>query len=402
MAVSTALLVTVLSIIGSIDHSVDTVATGITGDAALEVSGATDTGFGDAVRSDIAAVAGVGAAVPLIQSPVTTPNGSVLLLGTDANAAALRSPLQDELRAQGAALPTVNNGVVAGPGTGLRTGQVLRLQDVEVTVAAVLPDTGAGSFNGGHYLLAPLPLAQQAAAKAGKLDSVLIVAAPGADRNTLRENVTRVVAGRAVVGAPVAERTKAGNGVTLIRFTALSAAGMTFLVSAFLIYIAMSMAIAGRRPRLSMLRAIGGTRRSIVGDLLLETAALALVGAAAGSVLGVFLGRFTIGQLPAVFLQSVTARVEFDLPIWVIPVAIVVAVAICLAAAGLAAYQVYRVSPVEALAPVGVSRAGGVRTWARVAAGVAALVLAIAAFVNAATMPGILANAGITTMFAAA
>lgn len=401
VAVSTALLVAVLSIIGSIDRSIETVAEGVAGDASLEVSASSGGGFPASVYSDVAAVPGVKQAVPLVQTTVTTRSGPVLLLGTDATAAALQSPLQDQVQRNAARLITVPDGVLVGPGTGYQEGERIRLQGQEVTVAGVLDGPNAHRFNGGEYIFAPLPLAQRVAGKTDKLDSVLVVATADSEMGALDERVTRAVDGRGLVGVPLSERTESSNGVVLIQFVAISAAAMAFLVATFLIYTAMSMAIAGRRPRISMLRAIGGSRRSIVGDLLLETAVLAFVGAAIGSVFGVFVGRAAIGRLPDLFMQSVTAEVEFVLPWWAIPLAITVAVIACVTAAALAARQVYRVSPVEALAPVGVTSVDVVRPRWRMAAGVAGVVLAVAAFFNAMTQPGILANSGISTMFAA-
>ncbi|MFC3965376.1 ABC transporter permease [Nocardia jiangsuensis] len=395
VAVSTALLVTVLSIIGSIDRSLDDFAGGTTGDAALEVSAFSGAGIPAALRTEVAAVPGVAAAVPLVQTPVTTARGTALLIGTDATATALHSPLQDHLRI----LPATPDGVLAGPNTGFAAGESIALQDTGVTVAAVLD--GVERFDGGRFLLAPLPLAQRAAGRGDRIDSVLIVAEPGTDPAALRRDVTAAVAGRAGVGEPAAHRAAASNGVQLIRFVSVSAAGMSFLVAAFLIYTAMGLAIAGRRQRIAMLRALGATRRSIVADLLAETAVSALFGALAGAALGLLLGRAAVGRLPDIFLQSVSARIEFAVPWWTIPLAVVAAVAVCVAAAALAARQVYRVSPVEALAPVGVSPADRVRPAARIGAAVLAAVLAVAAVLVATGQPGILANGGISTMFAA-
>ncbi|MEV6066713.1 FtsX-like permease family protein [Nocardia sp. NPDC052001] len=398
VAVSTALLVTVLCIIGSIDQSIDRVAAGLGGNAVLEVSGASDSGFPAAVRDEVGRVAGVTAAVPVVRTAVSTARGTVLLLGTDATAAALDSPIKNELTGHAAALTSVKDGVLVGPDTGFAVGERIALRGGEVTVAGVLDSPEAARFNGGRYLLAPLALAQRAAGKSGVLDSVLIIGDGGAD--ALRPGVSKAVAGRAVVTESSAEASKSSNGVMLIRFTAVAAAGMAFLVAGFLIYTAMGMAIAQRRPVISMLRSLGGRRLTLVGDLLLETAVLSALGALLGAGLGVLLGRYAIERLPDLFLQAVSARIEFIMPVWAIPLAVIVAVLVCVGAAGLAARQVYRVSPVEALAPVGVSVADVVRPRLRIAAGVAAVVIGIGAFV-ATRQPGIAANAGITTMFTA-
>ena len=56
VGISATLLVAVLGIAGSITGSSDRLVAGIGGNASLEVSGVTDTGFPEAVRTDVANV----------------------------------------------------------------------------------------------------------------------------------------------------------------------------------------------------------------------------------------------------------------------------------------------------------------------------------------------------------
>ena len=67
MAVSAMYLVAVFGIFGSITGSVNRLADGVAGFAALEVSGITDAGFPEAITADVAAVPGVAAAAPMIR-----------------------------------------------------------------------------------------------------------------------------------------------------------------------------------------------------------------------------------------------------------------------------------------------------------------------------------------------
>ncbi|KAA0024860.1 FtsX-like permease family protein [Antrihabitans cavernicola] len=401
VAVSAALLVAVLAIIGSINHSIDSLSTGIAGNAALEVSGVADGGFPAAVADDVATVPGVQAAVPLVQTTVRTESGPTLLIGADARSAALESDVKGALQSQAGALLKVPNGVLVGPDTGYAEGQTFDLQDTKVTVAAVLSGEGFEQLNGGHYVLAPLQLAQSATGRANSYDSILIVAKPGTDSDALQSGVTDAVAGRANVTESSGASAKSGNGVLLIQFVALSSAAMAFMVSGFLIYTAMGMAIAQRRPVISMLRAMGGYRTTILRDTLGEAAVLGLIGGAIGSALGVLMGRVAIERLPVLFMQSVSARIDYVLPWWTIPVAIVVSVLVSVAAAALCARQVYKVSPIEALAPVGVSTADTISPRLRIAAGVIAVVLGVAAVLAATAPLGIASNMGISLLFGA-
>ena len=61
-----------------------------------------------------------------------------------------------------------------------------------------------------------------------------------------------------------------------MNYMALMGAGVALMVGAFLIYTTMTMAITQRRPVISMLRAIGGRRVTIVRDMLAEAAILGI------------------------------------------------------------------------------------------------------------------------------
>src|SRR6185295_6517474 len=65
--------------------------------------------------------------------------------------------------------------------------------------------------------------------------------------------------------------------------------------------------------------------------------------------------------------------IEYWLPGYAIPAAIATTVLTSVVAAAMAARQVYKVSPIEALAPVGVSAADFVPRWLRIACGVGAV-----------------------------
>src|SRR5208283_4616450 len=127
------------------------------------------------------------------------------------------------------------------------------------------------------------------------------------------------VKGRAIVAEPSARATRAGDGVKLMNYMALMGAAVALVVGAFLIYTTMTMAINQRRPVISMLRAIGGRRATIVRDMLAEAAILGLIGGAIGSGLGMLMGRAAIGRLPPALTQGLEARVEYWLPAYAIP-----------------------------------------------------------------------------------
>jgi putative ABC transport system permease protein len=373
MAVSAMYLVAVFGIFGSITGSVDRLSDGIAGIAALEVSGITDAGFPDTVTADVAAVPGVATAAPMIRMSASTSTGQVLLFGADKNSAELGGALKDAVAQPVEQLSQTPDGVQVGPGVGRGKGDMLQLGSGKVTVTDVLQGKQLTDLNGGHYVLAPLALAQQVTGRQGQLDSILITTKPGTDLAAVRTSVTNTVNGRAIVAPPSMRAARAGDAVKMMNYMALMGAVVALVVGAFLVYTTMTMAITQRRPAISMLRAIGGRRATIVRDMLGEAAVLGIIGGAIGSAIGILLGRIAIGRLPPALTQGLEARIEYWLPGYAIPAAIATTVLTSVVAAAMAARQVYKVSPIEALAPVGVSAADFVPRWLRIVCGVGAV-----------------------------
>lgn len=401
VTVSAALLVAVTGLYGSLTGSVAELSQGISGNADLEVAGITDGGFEQSLQPEIAAVPGVEAAVPMLRTSTSAEGGRAVLLGVDSGITKLDSDLQKSVEDSpdaGAALLRVPNGVLVGPGFGSDDGSSIAVGSGTATVANVLRGD-ANRINGGRFIIAPLPLAQQLTGRGQQIDSVLIVAEPGADIGQLRAAVTDAVAGRAIVANPDFRTAQTDNSILLIKFAVLLGSTVALVVSAFLVFNAMNMAVTQRRPTISMLRALGGKRSTIVRDLLAEAAALGLLGALIGVPLGIALGRWSIDRLPPFLAQSVDASVHYVLPVYAIPLAVAACVLACVAASASAARQVYRVAPVEALAPVGSASADSVGGRVYVGIGVVSSLVVAAAIVGAYTIPGRPALVAIGVLF---
>jgi putative ABC transport system permease protein len=394
-------LVAVFGIFGSITGSVNRLADGIAGIAALEVSGITDAGFPDTITADVAAVPGVATAAPMIRMSAPTASGQVLLFGADKSSAELGGALKDAVTRPVEQLSQTPDGVQVGSAVGPKKGDKLQIGSGEVTVTDVLAGKQLTDLNGGHYVLAPLALAQNVTGRHGQLDSILITTKPGADLAAVRTAVSNAVNGRAIVAPPSMRAARAGDGVKMMNYMALMGAVVALIVGAFLVYTAMMMAITQRRPVISMLRAIGGRRVTIVRDMLTEAAILGLIGGAIGSGIGILLGRIAIGRLPPAMTQGLEARIEYWLPGYAIPAALATTVVTSLAASAAAARQVYKVSPIEALAPVGVSVADRVPRWLRIAIGVGATAVFAVSMLIVLGRSGTVAVAAMSALFCA-
>lgn len=402
MAVSAALLVAVFSISGSVTGSVDKLAAGLGGAAVLEVSGITDAGFGQDLLAPIAATPGVETAVPMLRAQTGADADRALLVGADARIAELGSSLTGSLGTHAGKLLTVPGGVLTGAAMGYREGETFPLGSGTATVAGILDADGAGRLNGGYLIATTLATAQKLTGRAGQLDSIQILAEPGTDIERLRSALTDTVAGRAVVADPGLRAAQASGAVLIIRYSTLMAAAAALVVSAFLIYNAMAMAIAQRRPTLSLLRAIGGRRSPMVRDLLAEAVLVGVIGGIAGAACGILMGRVAIDRLPAAIVHSVEARTEYQVPGYAIPVAVALCVLASVLASAFAARAVYRVEPIEALVPVGAAATDTVRPATRRAAIVLGLAMVAAAIYLAETDFGLWSLGSISLSFGAA
>ncbi|OPX10674.1 FtsX-like permease family protein [Mycobacterium sp. AT1] len=374
VAVSATLLVAVLGVSGSITGSIDRLATSIGGDADLEVSGITGEGVDETMLTTVASTENVRAAVPLVRTRITADGQPALLIGLGQNASELHSDLQtaiqDQLE-QGSPVTSAPDGVVVGAGLGVAKGERFQVAGhTELTAVAVVDGPAARRLNDAHFVIAPLALAQRLSGRQGRLDSILVFTTPGADQAAVRAGVTTALQGRAVVATPSFRAAQASSSFAILQAMTLLAASVSLVVAAFLSYNAMSIAIAQRRPVISTMRALGGRRRTIMSDMLAEAALVGFLGGLIGSAFGILIGYFAIGELPSTLVQTLDARLEYVLPLWVVPLTVAACVLASVSASALAARQIHTVAPIEALAPNGATAADPGSRRLRIAAGI--------------------------------
>jgi putative ABC transport system permease protein len=402
VAVSAALLVAVLGVSGSITGSINRLATSIGGDANLEVSGITDDGFDEALLGSVTGVQDVAAAVPMVRIRTSVNASPALLLGLGQNANELHSDLQTAIKDQldsGSPVTGATDGVIVGAGLGIAKGEQFEVASTKVTAVVVVDGPAARRLNDAHFVIAPLALAQRISGREHRLDSILIFTKPHADVDVVRPALTRAIDGRAVVATPSFRAAQASSSFTILQAMTLLAASVSLVVAAFLSYNAMSIAIAQRRQLISTMRALGGRRRMIVSDMLLEAALVGALGGLIGSAFGVLIGRMAIDRLPSTMVQSLDARIEYVLSPYVVPAAIAAAIVASLTASALAARQVHGVSPIEALAPGGVATSEAGSRRLRIVAGIVGTVLLAATILIVTADLGQIAIASIALAF---
>ncbi len=243
--------------------------------------------------------------------------------------------------------------------------------------------------------------------RAGQLSSIVLRAAPGVSQVDLVNRLRPVLpAGtEAVTGAQVTAETTATVTDGFLRFFQtflLIFAGIALLVATFSIVNTFSILVAQRSRESALLRALGGTRRQVLGSVLVEATLIGVL----GSVLGLFGGLGIAGLLKALFSSVGFALPDAGLRLTGRTVAISLAVGILVTLlAGVApAVTASRVPPLAALRAITTGRteastrrtvAGGVLVLAGVTLAVAAGTGAGAALAGIAA---VLTLAGVVTL----
>ena len=184
----------------------------------------------------------------------------------------------------------------------------------------------------------------------GTVQQVTVQAEPGVSQEQLRQRVaTQLPAGvGAITGeAYTAEQRKViASGLGFVNTFLLVFAGVSLCVGAFIIANTFSMLVAQRTRELALLRAVGASRRQVVGVVLGEAAVVGLAGGALGLVAGLGLAA----GLQA-FLRTFGLDVSGGLPVNVrtIVVSLALGLVVTVVSAVLPALRAGRIAPVAAM-----------------------------------------------------
>ncbi len=257
----------------------------------------------------------------------------------------------------------------------------------------------SNSLAGARLTLFDPSEAQRIFDREGQWDAIDVAVEPGADVETVRTAVAKVIpAGTEVVtGQTIAdEGSKAiGQFATVFGNVLLGFAAVALFVSAFYIYNTFSIILGQRIKELALMRAIGASASQIRTTVILE----ALVIGALSSAIGIGTGLLT-----ALGIRGLLNAGGFGLPAdalvlkpTTIVAAIVVGMGVTLLASILPARKAAQVSPIAALRD-GISVSGGSRRLrlavGAIMAGVGAVLVAFGLFVADGAVPLLLGLGG--------
>lgn len=310
----------------------------------------------DAVPS-LERLPGVQTAVPMVQQTTTAYHQGqrtrLLVMGIDpSKEAAIRDY---EIRAG----RLFDNGRGAVLEAGFAEARGIRLQDEikvltrrglkQTTVAGLLELRGVAGFKQAGVLMVPLADAQRWFLKAGYVNTINLVLAPDAQADQVAGLAKTVLPPGVIVRNPVARTKLAAESTAGLEQGLKFAYATTLALAVLMILNTFLMNVRERRHQLAVLRAVGATRRQILGMLLREGLALGIVGTVLGCLVGL-LGAAELTRALSQVYATDLPRVQFDPGSFA--VAACLGPAMALVATLIPAYQAARVSPLDALRPL--------------------------------------------------
>ena len=221
------------------------------------------------------------------------------------------------------------------------------------------------SPGGTTYALFDLPTAEAFIGQPGQVDAVI---AKGDGSVSQRELADRVQADLAppdlevLTGAEITKETQSDieSALSFFNILLLIFAGIALFVSIFIIYNTFSIIVAQRQRETALLRAVGASRRQVLGSMIVEALVIGVVASIIGFVAG-------IGVSSA--LKSGLALLNIDIPaggVVVLPrtliISLIIGVGITIISAVLPALKASRTPPVAAMRDVALDESATSRT----------------------------------------
>ena len=238
----------------------------------------------------------------------------------------------------------------------------------------------ADSPGGASVVLFTTPVAQRLVATPGRYTSILFVAKPGVSQQQLVSNLRAVLPHglEALTGAAVAKelQDQFQQFLTFFNTFMLIFAVIALLVGAFMIFNTFSITVAQRTRENGLLRAVGASKRQVLGSVLVEAVAVGIVASLVGLGAGIGVAAVLKALLNGLGVGVPTGGIVFS--VRTVIVAGLAGLAVTIVAAVSPARKAAKVTPVAAMHEVPADSTG-YGSKERVVVGAGILVLGIAA-----------------------
>ncbi|MGH8863699.1 MAG: ABC transporter permease, partial [Burkholderiales bacterium] len=197
---------------------------------------------------------------------------------------------------------------------GLRAGNTLNVQvgtrAVALQVIGLLPERAYPQRIG----VMDIAGAQWKLNRLGRLNRMDLVLRPGTDIERFRDELQRELPAGVQVATPDAEAERGASISRAYRTNLDMLALIALFTGAFLVFSSQVLALLRRRTQFALLRALGITRPGLAVLLVGEGAAIGVIGAACGVMLGCVVAYYTVahfgGDLGAGYFRAVTGNLH--------------------------------------------------------------------------------------------
>ncbi len=221
-------------------------------------------------------------------------------------------------------------------------------------IGGLLEDEGPARVVDGSFVLMDIAAAQLAFDRLGRVDRVDVMLRDAAGSEAI-ETALEAIAAELPEGLSAQRPARRGQRVEKmlaafhLNLTALS--WVALVVGLFLVYNTVTISVIARRDEIGTLRALGVTRRNVLGLFLGEAAALGLAGTVVGIGLGRVLADVAVGLTSATVstLYIATAAATPDLTPSLVALAFAIGIPLSLAAAWVPSQEASKVPPTAAI-----------------------------------------------------
>jgi len=352
----------------------------------LTVTSATGGTFSPGITERVKSIDGVAAVTPLLKQTITLPPGksdvsSLTLAGVDA---ATIGKVRSFTVVKGRFIRAGDTDTIA-LGESLAKKLKLKVGDSFKTPASygtasfrVVGLLSTPSLPGIEEVYVPLEAAQAVFLTPGRINTVEASYEPGVSRGAVNKTVKRELGSNYKLNL-IQSGTELFASIQTGQFALNLFGVMALIMGAFIILNTFRTAVAERRHDIGMLRALGASRRTILGAFLAEGLLQGIIGTAVGLVAGYFITVGLIAIVSPIFKTymhfSISTQPAYTPDIFA--TAILLGVGVAVAGALFPALSASRIAPVEALRPA-IGETYEVATTRRAWIGLVLLVAAVA------------------------
>ncbi|HXD55530.1 MAG TPA: FtsX-like permease family protein [Solirubrobacteraceae bacterium] len=399
IAAGVALLFTVQVAHHTITGSFQQIASGVAGNANLEVASRNSRGFSETISEEIERTPGVRVTAPLLQEPIVAVGRSgrraLMLVGATGQILHLHGRLSQQFVLTG--LSSLRKGFLllteaTAKSIGVHPGTSVTLlnrgRERRVALAAIVPSAKLGAAGESPVAAAPLPVVQALAQAPGAVSRVLIQTAPG-QQSAVSARLRARLGPTLNVRLTTTEARLLENAAGPEREITLLFSAISIVAGIILAYAALLLASDDRRRFVVYLIEIGTPESMIIASLAFDALVLGLIGTLVGLIAGDAISLVAFRSVPGYITAAFPVGGQRVVGTQIVLISIAGGMLAALTAAALPAIAILRSG--AAAEPEAIGRSLAFAGQARVsstASFVGGVILAVAAVLVCEISPG--------------